>query len=401
MRTLPFSPRCAHSAALAGVLGLTLAILGPIPGVAAADGESHAAGYVYVLDNGASNAITTYARGADGSLTPVGTTETGGAGSVPAFADGTEGSLIRARDGSPWLFAADAGSDQVSVLAAQDGQLTLKGVFAAGGAGPVSLTYGHGRLYVLNAANGREPSANVAGFRVGADGQLRPIAGATRPLSTAHPNPAQIQIDPSGRWVVVTEKLTNRLDVFRVGADGGLSTATSVPSTGLYPFGMAFDPARPRELIVDDGFGTGVGITGAVTAYRLADGGLRVVSGPVPDFQIAPCWMVVTGNGRFAYTSNADSQTISGFAIAGSGALSLLTANGATATTPGDTFPLEEGLSRGSRYLYVLDSRLLLKPLPGPATLSGFRVHEDGSLTPVIDPAGFTLPFSAIGLAAE
>jgi hypothetical protein len=49
----------------------------------------------------------------------------------------------------------------------------------------------------------------------------------------------------------------------------------------------------------------------------------------------------------------------------------------------------------------VLDSRLLLKPLPGPATLSGFRVGEEGGLTPVIDPAGFTLPFSAIGLAAE
>jgi len=47
-----------------------------------------------------------------------------------------------------------------------------------------------------------------------------------------------------------------------------------------------------------------------------------------------------------------------------------------------------------------LDSRLLNSP-PGPATLSGFRIHQDGSLTTVIDPSQFTLPFTAIGLAAE
>lgn len=401
MRSIWFTSRRARSAAVAGALGLALALPGALPGVAAAE-EHHAAGYVYVLDNGlAANAITTYARAADGSLTLVGTTETGGVGSLTAYADGIQGSLIRTRDGSHRLFAADAGSDQVSVLAAHDGHLHLDGVFASDGAGPVSLTYGHGLLYVLNAANGREQAANIAGFRVGEDGHLSPIAGATRPLSTAHPNPAEILMDPSGHWVVVTEKLTNLIDVFRIGEDGSLSAATSFPATGVYPFGMAFDPARPRELVVDDGFGTGVGITGAVTAYRFADGGLRVVNGPVPDFQIAPCWMVITGSGRYAYTSNADSQTISGFAIAEDGTISLLTPGGATATTPGDTFPLEEGLSRDSRYLYALDSRLLLKPLPGPATLSGYRVHEDGSLTSVIDPAGFTLPFTTIGLAAE
>jgi len=69
------------------------------------------------------------------------------------------------------------------------------------------------------------------------------------------------------------------------------------------------------------------------------------------------------------------------------------------ARTPSDTFPLEEAFSSSS-YLYVLDSRLLLNP-PGPATLSGFLIHSDGSLTSVVHPAGFKLPFSAIGLAAE
>jgi hypothetical protein len=38
---------------------------------------------------------------------------------------------------------------------------------------------------------------------------------------------------------------------------------------------------------------------------------------------------------------------------------------------------------------------------PGPATLSGFRIDADGHLTPVIDPASFSLPFSATGQAAD
>ena len=118
------------------------------------------------------------------------------------------------------------------------------------------------------------------------------------------------------------------------------------------------------------------------------------------DHQIAPCWMVITHDGHFAYTSNADSHAISGYRIHANGKISLLNANGVTALTPSDTFPLEEALSRNSSFLYVLDSRLLL-PQPEPARLSGFLIHQDGSLTTVVAPDKFTLPVSAIGLAAE
>jgi hypothetical protein len=78
----------------------------------------------------------------------------------------------------------------------------------------------------------------------------------------------------------------------------------------------------------------------------------------------------------------------------------LLNADGISATTPSDTFPLEESLSRNSQFLYVLDSRLLLAR-PGPATLSGFRIASDGQLSAILDPNSIRLPFSAIGLAAD
>jgi DNA-binding beta-propeller fold protein YncE len=398
MHPMPLRPLVV---AVALLLAGRATLLGPAPRAAAGD-DRHAGGHVYVLNNNLSgqNSITVYDREADGDLDVRGVTPIGGLGSVAAFADGTQGSLILARDEGERLFAVDAGSDQISVVNVDDGKLTLAGVFPSGGAGPVSLTTRDDRLYVLNAANERAQAANVAGFRVAADGTLAPIPGATRPLSAAHPNPAQVQLDPSGRYLLVTEKGTNLIDVYRVGSDGSLSGPTTVPSVGAIPFALAFRPTgRPGEFLVTDAAG-GPGGTGAMTAYRLAGGAVRPLDGPVPDHQIAPCWLVITRDGRFAYTSNADSQTISGYRIGAGGGLVLLNADGATARTPADTFPLEEGLSRDSHFLYVLDSRLLL-PTPGPATLSGFRIGRDGDLTPVIDPARYVLPLSAIGLASE
>jgi len=386
---------CTLIALLVSALAL---LLGPVPRASA-----HADGYVYVLNNNlsGSNSITVFNRGEDGSLKLSRTTSIGGLGSLTAFADGLQGSLILTHDKGTRLVAADAGSNQISVVNVHDGRLSLAGVFSSGGAGPVSLTYQNGLLYVLNAANGSAEAANVAGFHVDDNGRLHAIPGATRPLSTAHPNPAQVQIDPSGRFLVVTEKLTNLIDVYRIGNAGSLSGPTTTPSVGVYPFGMAFNPANPQEFIVADGFGLGgQNPTGAVTAYRLAHGNVHLINGPVPDFQIAPCWMVITHDGRFAYTSDADSHAISGYRINKDATITLLNADGVTASTPVDTFPLEEGLSRNSNFLYVLESRLLLTP-PGPATLGGFLIHHDGSLTSVVDPAKITLPFSAIGLAAE
>jgi DNA-binding beta-propeller fold protein YncE len=165
---------------------LSALLLGVGPSAAAAD-EDDAAGHVYVLNNNlfGANSITTFARAANGRLDQVGVTDIGGQGSLAAFADGTQGSLIRTSDGQR-LFAVDAGSNEISVLNVRDGGLSLASRHSSGGDGPVSLTYGDGLLYVLNAANASASAANVTGFQVDEHGGLHPIAGSTRPLSAAH-----------------------------------------------------------------------------------------------------------------------------------------------------------------------------------------------------------------------
>jgi 6-phosphogluconolactonase (cycloisomerase 2 family) len=355
---------------------------------------------VYVLNNNlvGPNSITVFNRASNGSLTQVATVPIGGVGSGKDFKSGSQGSLIITPQATR-LFAVDAGSNQISVVNVLQGHLTLAAVFASGGVSPISLTYRSGLLYVLNAAIGSTKAANVAGFHVDSNGFLHRIAGATRPLSTAHPDPAQVQIDPLGRFLLVTEKATNLIDVYPINSDGSLGGLTTFSSVGATPFGMAFKPASTQdEFIVSDAAG-GPNGTGAASAYSLTNGSIGLINGPVADHLKAPCWMVVTHNGLFAYTSNADSHAISGYGIQGNGTISLLNSNGVTATTPSDTFPIEEALSSASQ-LYVLDTRVMLMP-PGPATLSGFLIHSNGSLTSVVNSAQITLPVSAVGLAAD
>jgi len=243
----------------------------------------------------------------------------------------------------------------------------------------------HGNLlYVLNAG----PPANITGFRMGHHG-LSMIDGSTRPLSGANVGPAQVQFSPNGRLLVVTEKMTNKIDTYTVGHDGMATGPMTQDSAGIEPFGFAFD-GRGR-LIVSEAFG-GTPNASATSSYHASqDGTIGVISASVPTHQTAACWVVVTDSGRYAYTTNTGSGTLSGYRIDHDGSLSLLNADGVTGSTGAGSMPIDQDFSAGSRFLYVLTE--------GSHHVVGFRVNHDGSLTNV-DSVG-SLPPSAVGLAAR
>src|SRR5262245_43651024 len=105
-------------------------------GAAAQDiGEASAknlkGGAVFVLTNQVANERAVYRRANDGTLTSVGTFSTGGAGDPVAQGDdpptdplASQGSLILGR-GSKFLFAVNAGSNEISVLSVNKKGLTL------------------------------------------------------------------------------------------------------------------------------------------------------------------------------------------------------------------------------------------------------------------------------------
>src|SRR5439155_6480370 len=99
---------------------------------------------------------------------------------------------------------------------------------------------------------------------------------------------------------VVTERATNAISIYEVGPRGSVRGPVTHPSSGMTPFGFAFN--ERGTLIVSEAFG-GAANASAVSSYRLdRRGGLEVVSGSVPTTQTSACWLAVHRSGRYAYT---------------------------------------------------------------------------------------------------
>ena len=362
-------------AALPIALVLALAALG----ITAAGAMANSPRAVYTLTNDpAGNAVQVFKRSGHGSLSPAGEFATGGTGTGAGL--GNQGALVL--DGRR-LFAVNPGSDSISSFKVRGHRLELIDSDPSGGDLPISLTVDDGLLYVLNAGGAGE----ITGHTISRHGALAPLVGSTRPLSGVSVDPAQVSFDPSGDTLAVTEKATNLIDTYEVNGDTGLASGpNSQASAGATPFGFAFD--RRGHLIVSEAFG-GAADQSAVSSYAVDDGVIDPISPSVGTTETAACWIVVTKNGRFAYTTNTGSGSISGYRVRQGGALTLLDADGRTGLTgPG---PIDMALTRSSRFLYSLNS--------GDGTISGFRVRADGGLAP-IDGAG-GLPLAATGLAAR
>jgi 6-phosphogluconolactonase (cycloisomerase 2 family) len=341
------------------------------------------AGVVYTETNAVTgNEIVVFDRARDGTLTAAGRVATEGLGTGGGL--GNQAALALTKNGR-WLFAVNAGSNEISVFAARSSRLKLVDKTSSGGERPVSLTVHDDVLYVLNAGGVN----NITGFTIGEWGKLTPIANSTKPLSAAATGPAQVQFDPSGETLVVTEKATNKIDLYSV--EDGVATGPLVrDSNGMTPFGFAFD--RRGHLIVSEAFG-GAPNKSALSSYDIDedDGALDLISGSIGSSQTAACWVVVTRNNRYAYTTNTGSGTVSGYRINRSGMLSLLNADGRTAVIGAGSAPTDAALTKNSRFLYVLNSAI--------GTVSGFRVERNGSLWPVDTQGG--LPAGVTGLVAR
>jgi len=359
-------------ASVAAAGGAALALL-PAAAVAAPGSP----GAVFTSTNASpGNSVLVYDRAADGSLRPAGSVATGGTGTGAGLGD--QGAIALSREG---LFVVNAGSNDISSFVVKGDRLTPAGRVPSGGQQPISVTVHDDVLYVLNAGG----AGNVSGFRVARDGTLTPIAGSTRPLAGS--GPAEVAFTPDGGALLVTEKATNTIDRFPVGPAGVAGDPVGRPSNGPTPFGFAFD-GRGHALVSEAGGGPGG--TSAVSSYGVGPGGsLSPISPSVPNNQHATCWVTVTKNGRFAYTANTGSGTVSGYRVAHDGSIALLDPSGVTAQA--GAAPSDAAQSESSRGLFVLSQ--------GSGTIEAYRIHGDGSLTTVDVAAG--VPASATGLAAR
>lgn len=334
-------------------------------------------GAIYTLTNDAGgNAVAVSLRLPTGTVLPAGTYATGGTGTGAGL-----GSQQALADTGNHLVVVDPGSDEVTLFRTLfDVVLWRTATVPSGGDRPTSVTARGNLVYVLNA-----DSDTVAGFRI-VGNALQPIAGAVYPLSQSGAAGAQVGISPDGHWLAVTEKATNRIDVFRVHPNGTLGQGQAFATAGSTPFGFAF--RQDGTLVVSEAAGGGGGAS-TVSSYRIRpDGTLVTLTGALPTTQTAACWIALPRNGRFAYSANTPNGTIGGFALVGNGQLGLLPQGPVAADLGSSARPLDFEFDPQGRYLYVLET--------AADEIVAFRRHQDGSLTRL--PGGRALADGAAGL---
>ncbi len=361
------------------------------PGRGPGASNHEAAGAVFAMTNATEgNAIVIYSRASDGTLTLLNTKKTRGLG-IGVDTD-TQGPLRLSHD-NRFLYAVNPGSDNVTVFEVDGTRLKFLQIVEAGDQ-PLSLTLSGDLLYVLN---GSVAGNGIRGFRVAADGTLTPLPDSFRALSSPIAVPGEVRFSPDGRVILVTHKTTNVLmapqnaiDAFTIDVDGYASAMPlRNPSVGLRPFSLAF--RDDGKLVVVESFNAAPNLSAASSYQFNPDGSITPISASVRNFQTDVCWVVITPDGRFAFTANFGSGTISSYSLALDGTLTLR--NGSAAVQGDTTQPVDLSLSADGRFLYNL--------LRGAGAVAAFRVAKDGSLTPLGTVFG-VLPVAngASGLAA-
>jgi 6-phosphogluconolactonase (cycloisomerase 2 family) len=320
---------------------------------------------VYTQSNQAANAVQVFTQAADGSLTPGASYLTGGAGSGAAGL-GSQGALAIERG---WLIAVNAASNDVSAFRVRGEHLVLVNRVPSGGTTPNSVTVDHGVVYVLNAGG----TGNITGFLLRRHG-LVPLSGSTQPLSAPVAGAVQVSFTPRGDQLVVSEKDINTIVTYPVDRWGRAGAGTAHASAGAAPFGFSFGKHGALNV-------TEAGAS-ALTSYQLDPFGPLTAS--LVNGGSAACWAASTRNGRFTFTANAASDSISAYRQEWNGKLSLVTPGGATAQLAAGTHPLDEAISR-DRFLYVNGGNT--------GQINAFKIAGDGSLTALgafgALPAGF------------
>ena len=196
--------------------------------------------------------------------------------------------------------------------------------------------------------------------------------------------PESITVDPLGRYVYMTNRGSNDVSQYTIGANGALTLMTErTVATGIDPWGITVDPSGRYAYVTNAGSNSvsqyTIGANGALTPMTPA----TVMAGTVlRSVKVDP-------SGKYAYVIG--SNQILQYTI---GADGTLTRNSpATIVRPGSAWSL--AISQGSapakaiaKYAYVANQQ--------DNTVSQYTIGADGALTPMTPATveGGLLPFS-------
>lgn len=342
---------------------------------------------VFVMSNNAEkNQVIAFGRENDGTYVEQNRFDTRGRGSGgvndPLEA---QGSLTLSTDRT-FLFAANAGSGDVTVFRVQGSNLVVTDKEPAGGSQPVSIAQSGQTVYVLNSGG----AGNVTAFRLSHNGQLQPIANATAFLSANATGGASISVSPDGQTLAVVERIANNIDTIHVNGDGTLAKPVVNPSPGAGAFSARFAP--DGELLVSETGPASAPDGSAISSYSvLPNGMLAAISQSVPTDGAANCWNAITPDGTHVYVSNAGSSNISGFTIGTGGTLTPI-AGTIVGSNPEGSTNLDIAISGDGKFLYSLNGEL--------GTVGVFSIRPDGTLEEITQIPGLPMGTGFNGIAA-
>lgn len=224
-----------------------------------------------------------------------------------------------------FLYAAHGSSSEVSAYAIeqQTGKLRMLNAQQTGGNNSPHLTIAPTNRHVI-VANG----PGLAAFPVNQDGSLAPASDIIVPPGEPGPyrheqkggaHPHQVLFDITGKFMVVPDKGTDKVLVYRLDGSNGKFIANGFPSVdsryGAAPRHVAIHPLRPYAYVVNE-------LDSTVTAYHWNSD-----RGELSPFQVIPTTPTTyTGNntgaeiavapsGSFVYASNRGHNSIVVFAV--------------------------------------------------------------------------------------
>jgi len=343
-------------------------------------------GAVFAMTNDVdNNAVVAYSRAVDGTLIQGTTYSTGGRGSGGTIDPLAAQGALTLGTSHGLLFAANAGSGDITVFQVHGATLTKTAQVPSEGAAPVAIAQRGGLLYVVNEGG----QSNVTGFKLGTNGTLTHIANSTQFLSEVNTGPGSVAFSPNGQILLVTEKITGKINSYAISTGGLLTPLAANSSAGPGLFSVTF-AASGTAIASETGPPNGTNAS-AITSYSVASNGtMTAISTSVPTLGTATCWEVATPTSTFVYASSAGG-IISGYSIGSNGSLTPI---GSTivANLPSGSFNLDIAMSGDGKFLYTLDS--------GTGDVSEFGINTDGTLTSIGSVTGLAGKAGVNGLAA-
>lgn len=215
-----------------------------------------------------------------------------------------------------------------------------------------------------------QADAVIAGFKIAGDGTMSPTAQGTVPAS----GPNALVIDGKGKHLF-SANIDGTIAAYTIAGNGSLELVPGAPyQTGPEPYALALAPNGKTLYLADR-----ANPNSAIHAHAIApDGTLtELADSPYPTGGTNAFSVTVSPDGRNVYAGNYDTDTLAGFNVKGSGALTAQPGSPYAATSE----PTGVTMSADGGFLYAVS---------GAAALQFFSIADGVPTDPFLSLFGTT-----------